>query len=162
VTLVAVVSDTHLPRGARALPQACVDLLAAADVIVHAGDVTSARVLETLAELGTVHAVRGNMDDAELQATLPERRVVPVNGVRIGVVHDAGPSAGRHARLAAAFRDCDAVVYGHTHLPELARHGPTWILNPGSPTERRRAPFRSLLALDVDGRRLRPRLVELP
>ena len=70
--------------------------------------------------------------------------------------------AGREARLAARFADCDAVVYGHTHVPQVERFGGVWILNPGSPTERRRAEHRSMLVLEVAGDRLEPRLVELP
>ena len=137
-------------------------VLADADLIVHAGDVVSAAALRELEELGPVAAVHGNVDDAELQAALPGRRVVETGGARIGVVHDAGPRAGRHERLAAAFPDCDAIVYGHTHLPEVTRAADVWILNPGSPTERRRAPHRSLIVVEVDGLDLRPRLVTLP
>jgi predicted phosphodiesterase len=70
--------------------------------------------------------------------------VVEAEGTRIGVIHDGGPSAGRHERLAQWFPGCDVVVYGHSHLPELARHGESWIVNPGSPTERRRAPSHTL------------------
>lgn len=162
VTLVTVISDTHLPRGGRRLARGCVDLLTRADLIVHAGDVTAASVLRELGELGPVEAVYGNMDEPDLRAALPERRVVEVAGARIGVVHDPGPTAGRHGRLVEWFPGCDAIVYGHTHLPELARAGSTWILNPGSPTERRRAPHRSLIVLEVDGAGVRPRLVELP
>jgi putative phosphoesterase len=162
VLRVAVVSDTHLPRGKRELPHACLDVLAAADVILHAGDVTAAPVLAALEQLGPpVHAVYGNMDDAELRATLPHERVVEAGGARIGMVHIPGPRAGRAERLVARFPGCDAVVYGHTHLPEIARAGATWILNPGSPTERRRAPAHSLLVVDVDGGRIEPWLVTL-
>jgi predicted phosphodiesterase len=78
------------------------------------------------------------------------------------MVHDAGPRERRPARLVAAFPGCAAVVYGHTHLPEISQHDGVWILNPGSPTERRRAPDRSLLTLELDGEQLRPQLVLLP
>jgi len=162
VTVVAVISDTHMPRGSRRLPDDCLDVLASADLILHAGDVTAASVLDELRRLGTVHAVQGNMDDAELRSTLPGRLTVEAGGVRIGMLHDAGRRDGRAERLAAAFPGCDAVVYGHTHLPEVTRREATWILNPGSPTERRSGPFRSMLLLELDGAGLRPRLVELP
>jgi putative phosphoesterase len=102
------------------------------------------------------------MDEAELQASLPERLVVEAGTVRIGMVHDPGRREGRAARLVAAFPHCAAVVYGHTHLPELSRHDGVWILNPGSPTERRRAPHRSLLTVEIDGGQLRPQLVAVP
>ena len=116
------------------------ELLQRASVIVHTGDLTAATVLEELAALAPVEAVHGNMDALELRGLLPERRVVEAEGLRVGVVHDAGPSAGRHERLAGWFPDCDLLAYGHTHLPEVARHDEAWIVNPGSPTERRRAP----------------------
>jgi putative phosphoesterase len=151
-----------MPRGGRRLPDACLRLLARADLILHAGDVTGAGVLEELRRLGPVEAVRGNMDDAEVSAALPERHVVEVAGTRIGMVHDGGRRDGRPARLAASFPDCDAVVYGHTHVPEVMRHGGVWILNPGSPTERRSAPSRTLLTLELGAAGLIPRLVELP
>jgi uncharacterized protein len=107
-------------------------------------------VLSELQAYAPVEAVRGNMDEPALQAALPERRVVELERVRIGMVHIPGPRAGREERLAAWFPGCDAVVYGHTHLPQLERHGGTWILNPGSPTERRRAERHSLLVLRVE------------
>jgi uncharacterized protein len=159
--LIAVVSDTHLPRGARRLPAACLDLIARADLTLHAGDFTTAQALDELSALGPVEAVHGNVDEPVLRSLLPERRVVDAGGVRIGMVHDAGPRTGRAERLVGAFAGCAAVVYGHTHLPELAQHDGVWILNPGSPTERRRAAHRSLIALEVNGEDLAPRLVLL-
>jgi uncharacterized protein len=161
--LVAVIADTHLPRGARRLPEVCLDALRGADLILHAGDLSRASALEELRALGPpVHAVSGNADEPALRAALPERLVVDVEDARIGMVHVPGPTAGREERLVRAFPGCDAVVFGHTHLPVVDRHGAVWLLNPGSPTERRRGPFRSFLLVQVRGRRLRPRLVELP
>jgi uncharacterized protein len=138
--------------------------LAAADLIVHAGDVVTLSVLEQLRGLAPVEAVYGNMDEPALRRSLPEERVVEVAGARIGVVHIPGPAAGREARLAARFPGCEAVVYGHTHMPQAARLGAegVWILNPGSPTERRRGPVHSMLVLDVEGGEIRPQLVTLP
>jgi putative phosphoesterase len=161
--LVAVIADTHMPRGGRRLPDACVERLRAADLILHAGDVVAEAVFDELAALGApVHAVRGNMDDAALRERLPAACVVEVGGFRIGMTHDAGPRAGREERLAARFPGCAAVVYGHTHEPQLARVGEVWILNPGSPTERRRAPSRTMLVLELDGDSLRPQLIPFP
>jgi hypothetical protein len=162
MTRVAVIADTHLPRGSRRLAQECLEVLARADLILHAGDVTAAPVLEMLSDLAPVQAVYGNMDDPELRATLPEQLVVEAGGARIGMLHVPGPATGRAARLAETFRGCDAVVYGHTHSPEASRYGGVWILNPGSPTERRRAPNRSLLTLEIAGGAIRPQLVTLP
>lgn len=160
--IVAVVADTHLPRGARRIPDACVDRLRAADVILHAGDVRAASVLDELAALGPpVHAVHGNMDATTLRDRLPATLEVDVAGIRIGMTHDAGPRAGREERLVRRFPACAAVVYGHTHEPQVARVGEVWIFNPGSPTERRRSPSHTMLVLDVAGGTIEPELIAL-
>jgi putative phosphoesterase len=101
------------------------------------------------------------MDDASLRAGLPLEQVVEIGGTRIGLVHIAGPAAGRADRLVRRFPGCAVVVYGHTHLPELTRHGEVWILNPGSPTERRRGPRHTMLRLALEGGRVHPELVEV-
>src|SRR4051794_11593039 len=121
-----------MPRGSRRLPERCVELLHEAELILHAGDFTTAAVLDELRELGRVEAVHGNADEPALRAALPERLVVSAGAARIAMIHDAGPRAGRHGRLAAAFPGCDAAVYGHSHLPEATRVGETWVVNPGS------------------------------
>jgi len=160
--IVAVISDTHLPRGTRRIPEACLDRLRTADLILHAGDFAAVSVLEELEALGPpVHGVHGNMDDAALRDRLPGTLVVDVGGLPIGMTHDAGPSAGREERLAARFPGCVAVVYGHTHEPQVARVGETWILNPGSPTERRRAPAHTMLVLEVADGTIKPELIPL-
>jgi putative phosphoesterase len=152
--LLAIVSDTHMPRGARALPGECVERLCEADAILHAGDFATAEVLRDLEALGVpVHGVWGNVDSPELRRLLPERRVVEAAGARIGMVHVPGPAAGRLERLRREFPDADAVVFGHTHMPEHAEAGGFQIFNPGSPTERRRAPSKTMgMASVQDGR----------
>jgi uncharacterized protein len=157
---VAVIADTHMPRGGRRLPDACVERLRAADLILHAGDVTAAAVLDELAALGPpVQAVHGNMDEPALRERLPETLVVEAAGLRIGITHDPGPRAGREERLVRRFPGCAAVVYGHTHLPQVERVGEKWILNPGSPTERRRARAHTMLVLEISNRRIAPDLI---
>ena len=136
-------------------------ILEGAELIVHAGDFVAASVLEELRALGRVEAVYGNMDEPSLRESLPKELVVEVEGMRIGIVHVPGPAAGREARLAARFPGCEAVVYGHTHVPQVERFGEAWILNPGSPTERRRAPVHSMLVLEVEDGEIRPELVTL-
>jgi hypothetical protein len=141
----AIVSDTHMPRGARALPDACVEQLESADAILHAGDFSAAEVLEELEEFGVpVHAVHGNVDSPELRRRLPERQVVEFPGARIGMVHDPGSGRGRLQRLREQFPDADAVVFGHTHMPQHEQDLGFQIFNPGSPTERRRAPAKTM------------------
>jgi putative phosphoesterase len=125
-----------------------VRLLERADLIVHTGDVTAASVLAELESFAPVAAVHGNMDEPDLRASLPGRRIVEAEGLRIGLVHDARGAAGRHERLLEAFPDCDVIAYGHTHLPEVEQVGERWILNPGSPTERRRAPEHTMIVLE--------------
>src|SRR5436190_11861317 len=159
---IAVIADTHMPRGSRVLSPACLEVLARADLILHAGDLTAAPVLEMLRGFAPVQAVYGNMDDAELRAALPEQLVVEAGGARIGMLHIPGPAAGRPARLVAKFPGCDAVVYGHTHRPEVTRHDGVWVLNPGSPTERRRAPNRSMLMLEIASGVITQELIVLP
>jgi uncharacterized protein len=135
--------------------------LSQSDLVLHAGDVVAESVLAELRALAPVEAVAGNMDHEALQTVLPKRRVVEVEGVQIGMVHDAGPRAGREERLRAAFPGCAAVVYGHTHVPQLERHGDVWIVNPGSPTERRSALAHSMALLRVSDAALKPTLVRL-
>ena len=158
MTRVAVIADTHLPRGARRLPEACLRELRAADAILHAGDIASVGAYDELCALGpAVYAVWGNVDEPALRELLPEERVVELDGVRIGMRH----IAGREEALLERFAGCAAVVVGHSHLPVVERRRETWLLNPGSPTERRRAPFHSMLRLELEGGEVRPELLRL-
>lgn len=101
------------------------------------------------------------MDEPALQEVLPKDRVIRVEQAYIGIVHSPGARAGRGARLRATFPDCDAVVYGHTHVPDLTQEDGVWILNPGSPTEKRTSPGHAMLVLAVAGKQIAPKLVEL-
>jgi uncharacterized protein len=145
----ALIGDTHLPRPSRRLPDECTRRLASADLILHAGDFCTLEVLRELERCAPVVGVVGNNDEPALAELLPKRCVLEVNGLRIGMLHDAGRGRGREARLLARFADCDAVVYGHSHMPEVSRYEGVWILNPGSPTERRRAPARSMIVAEA-------------
>jgi putative phosphoesterase len=146
----AIISDTHLPRGSRRLPDACVVRLRAADLILHAGDFMEVSVLDELEALGPPLAgVFGNVDDEAVRLRVPARRVVEARGARIGMVHDAGPAAGRLSRLRERFTDCDAVVFGHSHIPLLEDDDGFTIFNPGSPTDRRRQPRHTMGEAEV-------------
>ena len=151
--LIAVISDTHMPRGARRLPDACVERIAGADLLLHAGDFSTLDVLRELEAIGPpVVGVHGNVDSAELRRLLPEERVVDAEGARIAIVHDAGPRTGRLDRVRRRFGDrADVVVFGHSHLPlhERAPDG-FQLLNPGSPTERRRAPSHTMGRIRIE------------
>jgi uncharacterized protein len=162
--LIAVISDTHMPRGSRRLPQACVERIAVADLLLHAGDLMTVEVLRELEAIGPpVAAVHGNMDSAELRRLLPAERVEEAAGARIAMVHDAGLRAGRLDRMRRRFGErADALVFGHSHLPlhERAADG-FQIFNPGSPTERRRAPAHTMGMARVNAGRLEFELIEL-
>ncbi len=160
----AIVSDTHMPKGGRSLPPGCVEALRAADLIVHAGDLIRVEVLEQLRGYGEVAAVHGNVDEPALQEVLPAELELPLpGGVRLAVVHDAGPRAGRLARMRRRFPRADAVVFGHSHLP-LHETDPAdgfQLFNPGSPTERRRAPHHTMGSARVADGQIRLELVVL-
>jgi uncharacterized protein len=162
---IAIISDTHLPKGARRLPEACVARLADADLIIHAGDLVRLSVLEEVQALGPpVVAVHGNVDDAAVRMALPETATVDAGEHRIGIIHDAGAAEGRLERLRRRFPGAQAVVFGHSHIPlhERAPDG-FQIFNPGSPTDRRRQPRFTMGACRAHaGARLEFELVELP
>jgi uncharacterized protein len=163
VTRLAVISDTHLPRGARRLPDRCVALLRDADAILHAGDFTSAATLAELRALGPpLHAVYGNVDEPPVLAALPAALMLEIEGARIAMVHDSGPAAGRMARMRKRFPDADAVVFGHSHIP-LHETGPDGfqLFNPGSPTDRRRQPVHTMGLAEVREGAVRFELVTL-
>ena len=162
--LIAILADTHLPRGSRRLPEACVERIAAADLLLHAGDVLTLEVLRELEAIGPpLAAVHGNVDSAELRQLLPAERVVEAGGARIALVHDAGPRAGRLERMRRRFGErAEAVVFGHSHLPLHETHPDGFqIFNPGSPTERRRAPAHTMGIARVENGRLTFELIRL-
>jgi len=146
---VALISDTHMPKGGRALPPACIERLASAELIIHAGDIAASEVLAEMEAIGPpVLAVAGNVDTPELQHRLPATRMVERDGFRVAVVHDAGPSSGRLRRLRRRFPDADAVVFSHLHIRLLVEGDGFHIFNPGSPTERRRSPHHTMGVLE--------------
>jgi uncharacterized protein len=157
---IAIISDTHLPRGTRRLPEGCVERLRAADLILHAGDLNTLAVLSELEAYSPVVAVHGNVDDAAVRVRLPDTATVEAAGATIGLVHDAGPAKGRLARMRRRFPHADAVVFGHSHIP-LHEHGPDGfqIFNPGSPTERRRSPQHTMGIGHAEGGRVRFELI---
>jgi len=142
--VIAVIADTHLPRGARRIPDACVERMRESDLVIHAGDISTREVLDQLAKAveKPIAAVHGNVDTAELREHLPESRLIDADGAKIAVVHDAGPATGRLTRMRKRFPDTKAVVFGHSHIPlhERDERDGFQIFNPGSPTERRRQP----------------------
>jgi putative phosphoesterase len=156
-----VLADTHVSDGrATRLPARAWDELRAADVILHAGDVTGAELLAQLRALAPLHVVRGNNDRA--LTDLPETCELELGGVTVALVHDSGARKGREARLQRRFPDADVVVFGHSHIPWNAPGVDGQLLfNPGSPTQRRRQPSRTLGVLDLDAGSVRAEIVTL-
>jgi putative phosphoesterase len=154
---VAVVSDTHLPRFGRSLPRALVDGFEAAAIerIVHAGDWTDPLAVELLERLAPVDGVAGNNDGPALHERFGTRRVLELDGVRVGLTHGhLGPGATTPQRARRTFEGerLDAIVFGHSHIPLVERlPGETWLVNPGSPTDRRRQPDYTWALLAIEG-----------
>jgi uncharacterized protein len=160
---VIVLADTHAPRRWKSCPPAVAAWLRQADVILHAGDVCVAAVLDELAGYAPVHAVVGNNDAADVAAWGAQPTLeIELAGLKVAMIHDAGAAAGRLRRMRATFPRADVVVYGHSHIPLDVRDGGFRIFNPGSPTDRRRQPHGTIGVLEIDaGRLAEARLVEV-
>jgi uncharacterized protein len=159
---VLVLSDTHVPDHAKALPEALVPHLERAELVLHAGDATSAATLEQLAAHAPLHAVLGNIDGTDVAAWgAPAQLELELGGVPVAMLHDAGPRAGRERRLRRRFPGAQLVVFGHSHIPLDEEHEGLHLLNPGSPTWKRRAPAPTLAWLDIARGRVRSRIVAL-
>ena len=151
-----LIADTHVPKRAKDLPAAVWDEVARADVVIHAGDWVEATLLDELeARSARLVACWGNNDGDELRARLPERADVTLAGVRFTVTHETGGSAGRDARMAKLHPDTDVLVFGHSHIPwDSTAESGLRLLNPGSPTDRRRQPFCTYMTATVAAGRL--------
>jgi putative phosphoesterase len=166
---VVLLSDTHAPRFWKGLPPAVAEHLVGADLVLHAGDVCVPSVLDELAAYAPVRVVQGNNDGPGVAAWgATETLELDLDGLSVAMIHDAGPRQGRAARLHRRFPDAGLVVFGHSHIPldetgSFADGTSVRIVNPGSPTDKRRQPFRTLGLLEVDaGRVLDLRVVPLP
>ncbi|MFN2495499.1 MAG: metallophosphoesterase [Pseudonocardiaceae bacterium] len=148
---VLLTADTHVPTRARDLPESLWRAIDAADVVVHAGDWVEGRLLDAMqARAARLVAVYGNNDGPDLRARLPEFTRVELAGVGLAVVHDTGPAAGRERRCDVRFPGCDVLVFGHSHIPwDSVTPGGMRLLNPGSPTDRRRQPMATYLTAEI-------------
>jgi putative phosphoesterase len=146
-----LLADTHVPRRAKDLPARVWEEVERADVVVHAGDWVDVSLLDALEERSArLLACWGNNDGPPLRARLPEVARAELAGVRFAVVHETGSSAGRDARMAAAYGDVDVLVFGHSHIPwDTTAASGLRLLNPGSPTDRRRQPVCTYMTVEV-------------
>ncbi len=155
-TRLLLLADTHVPVRARALPDAVLRAADDADLVVHAGDWVTAGVLDELESHGEVLGVWGNNDGADLRMRLPEVAHREIEGIRFAVVHETGAAHGREARMDAAHPDVDVLVFGHSHIPwDTVTPRGMRLLNPGSPTDRRRQPHKTYLTAVADAGALR-------
>ncbi|HEY0812448.1 MAG TPA: metallophosphoesterase [Pseudonocardia sp.] len=150
-TRLLLISDTHVPVRARELPVPVWRAVEEADVVVHAGDWVAAELLDVLADRAArLVGVWGNNDGPQLRARLPEVARVELEGLRLAVVHETGQSAGRERRCTAAYPDVDVLVFGHSHIPwDTTAPGGLRLLNPGSPTDRRRQPTHTWMTAEI-------------
>lgn len=162
-TRMLLLADTHVPKRARRLPDAVLQAVDEADVVVHAGDWVDAATLDLLASRARVlHGVFGNNDGEELRARLSEVARFAVDGVEVAVVHETGPSLKRETRMDEAFPDTDLLVFGHSHIPwDTVSPAGMRLLNPGSPTDRRRQPVCTMMWVVIDGTTVDATLVPL-
>jgi putative phosphoesterase len=152
---VVALSDTHAPRRWKACPAAVAAQLRRADVILHAGDVCTAAVLDELSQYAPVLAVLGNNDGPDVAAWgAPPVLQATLGGLRVAMIHDTGPAPGRPSRLRRRFPEAELVVFGHSHIPLDAQTDGLRIFNPGSPTDRRRQPHGTVGVLRIEGGRL--------
>lgn len=150
-----LLADTHVPRRARDLPDEVWTRVDRADVVVHAGDWIEESLLDRLSQRAPrLLACWGNNDGPDVRARLPETALATLDGVRLGVAHETGPSAGREKRMSVAYPDLDVLVFGHSHIPwDTTTHSGLRLLNPGSPTDRRRQPAPTYMTARIsDGR----------
>ena len=163
-TRLVLLADTHLPLRAKALPQDVWDAVEAADLVVHAGDWVSDELLDQLqARSNSLLACWGNNDGPSLRARLPEIARATVGEVRLAVVHETGTAKGREARMEQAFPETDLLVFGHSHIPwDSTSPGGLRLLNPGSPTDRRRQPFCTYMTAEISGQNVDVELRRLP
>lgn len=157
---VIITGDTHIPGRGKKLPECLLTACSKADLIIHTGDWSSPEVFETLSAITDVKGVYGNVDGEEIRSLLPAQQVIKVGGLRIGLVHGHGDKKTTEQRAVEAFADeqVDAVIFGHSHIPVIKYFKGTLLMNPGSPTDKRKLPFYSFITLKI-GDELLPELV---
>jgi putative phosphoesterase len=146
---VGVISDTHIPAIAPSLPPAVFKIFKGVDLILHAGDIVELSVLDELSALAPVVAVAGNMDGSEVHLKLPSKKIIPLGGYSIGLIHGKYKIDIQRKMIMKEFNKVDLIVYGHSHMPFWGKFDNVYFLNPGSPTDKRYAPYNSVALLHV-------------
>lgn len=158
---IGVLSDTHIPVAAADLPKEVCDGMADVDMIVHAGDLVEMSVLDMLSKIATVRAVRGNMDSAKVRSKLPDKDIVEIGGISIGLMHGWGAPSGLIELASREFKDVDVIVFGHSHTPLIEKKNGILFFNPGSPTDKVFAPYNSYGILEVENKIITPRIIKI-
>ncbi len=157
---VGVLSDTHIPTIMTTLPPIIFDIFKGVDLILHAGDIVEMSVLEELGAIAPVEAVAGNMDGLEAQVILPHKKVLALGRYNAGLIHGKFKINVQQEMIRKEFGDVDIIVYGHSHTPFWGKVNGVYYLNPGSPTDKRYAPYNSVALLDV-GEELRAEIIRI-
>ena len=158
---IGIISDTHIPKVASSLPRYLLDALEGMDLIMHAGDLIEASVIDELSSLAPVAAVSGNMDRPEVKSVLPKKRMLEVEGKLIGLTHGWGPPIGIERRVLSKFPEADVVVFGHTHKALVERRKGVLLVNPGTPNDRRFSKHLSYAVLTIEDGELKPEIIQL-
>lgn len=157
---VGVISDTHVPAVVKALPPVIFDIFRDVKLILHAGDLVEGSVLDELKAIAPVEVVAGNMDTIEIRKTLPAKKIIEIGRFRVGLIHGQGELEGQMERIRKEFDSVDLIVFGHSHTPFWGRVGDMLFLNPGSPTDKRWAPYNSVAVIEV-GDELKAEIVRI-
>ncbi len=146
---IGVLSDTHVPAIVKTLPPVIFDLFKGVDLILHAGDITELSVLDELGAIAPVEAVAGNMDDAAVHSRLPQKKILSFGRYNIGLIHGKYRIDVQKEMIRKEFASVDLIVYGHSHTPFWGKIDGVYFLNPGSPTDKRHAPYNSVALLEI-------------
>jgi len=159
---IAVLSDTHIPKAAKELPDEVIRIVEGADLVIHAGDYVDESVIERLKSIAEFKGVQGNMDPYSICKLLPKKLLLEIKGVRIGVIHGDGSPIGLEKRVMAAFKNekIDMLIYGHSHTPKNEKIGDVIVFNPGSPTDRFFAPYQSMGIITIE-EEIKPEIIRL-
>jgi putative phosphoesterase len=147
--IVGVLSDTHIPSAHQSLPPVIFDIFKDVELILHAGDIVELSVLDELRALAPVEAVAGNMDDPEVHARLPQKKIMTLGRYRVGLTHGKYKIDVQREMIRKEFDSVDLIVYGHSHTPFWGQIDGVYFLNPGSPTDKRHAPYNSVAVLEI-------------